>query len=130
MSSEISDWISLVAAITAFMAYLEAQKVTRNSKAIETLRIVVDAADKTETYCTLRAEGAERNRARENELAELWSHASTMVRRIDRNLAFRLHDKSRFWRNPETWDADEIRRAGISLSSVRMDANRLLDNAA
>ena len=130
MSNEISNWIALTAAVTAFIAYLEAKKITRNSKAIEALRIVIEAAEKTETYCVLRAEGANRNRRTEHELAELWSHASVMVRRIDRKLAFRLSDKSRFWRDPDTWSAEQIKRAGISLRSVKKDADRLLDKAA
>lgn len=130
MSNEISNWIALTAAVTAFLAYLEAKKVTRNNKAIEALRIVIEAADKTETYCELRAEGADRNRRTEHELAELWSHASFMVRKIDRQLSFRLNDKSRFWRDPDTWSAEQIQRAGISLKSVKKEADRLLDKAA
>ncbi len=47
MSDEISNWISLVSAVTAFLAYIEAKKVTRNSKTAETLRVVVEAAEKT-----------------------------------------------------------------------------------
>ena len=92
--------------------------------------MVVEAAEKTETYCTLRVEGTDRDRRTENELAELWSHASVLVMRIDRKLAFRLSEKSRFWRDPVTWSTEQIERAGISLRSVKKDAERLLNVAA
>jgi hypothetical protein len=130
MSNEISNWIALIAAVTSFMAYLETKKVTCNNMAIEALRIVIEAAEKTETYCRLRAEGAARVRRTENELAELWSRASVLVRKIDSKLAFRLGDKSRFWRDPDTWSDEQIQQAGISLQSVKKNAERLLDIAA
>ena len=126
MSVQISDGISLVAAVTAFLAYLEAKKATRQGHNIEALRKVVEAADKTETYIAL----GKNDRKKENELAELWSEAAFLISKVDKALSFRLNMKSRFWRNPTTWNHATNNGVDISLHSVRMDAERLLEQVA
>jgi len=130
MSTEVSDWGTLLTCVIAFIAYLEAKKSNRTAEALSALRIVVEAAEKTETYCSLRDDNGVRDHLKESELAELWSQAAFLIHRLDKNLSVRLHDKSRFWRAPDTWDAQSIRSADISLNSVRVDANILLKKYA
>jgi hypothetical protein len=126
MSADISDGISLVAAVTAFLAYLEAKKATRQGRNLEALRKVVEAADKTETYIAL----GKHDRRKENELAELWSEAAFLISNVDKKLAFRLNMKSKFWRDPNTWTPEDDSRIDISLRTVRADAERLLEQVA
>jgi hypothetical protein len=126
MVQDISNWISLVSAVTAFISYLEAKKATAKNSDIEVLRKIIEAANETESYLTLRAEGQERDRSKENHLANLWAETSFLMIRIDRNLSLRLSDKSKFWRDPQTWEAQQTSSGDISLSSVRNDAEKLL----
>ena len=121
--SVVSDGISLVAAVTAFLAYLEAKKSTRQGHNLEALRKVVEAANKTETYITL----GKNDREKENELAELWSEAAFLISKVDKGLAFRLNMKSQFWRDPNTWTQTNDNSVDISLHSVRLDAEKLLE---
>ena len=55
MAGEISDWISLAALVTSFVAYLEAKKTTKAGKAVEALTVVSDASEKTQTDLKKRA---------------------------------------------------------------------------
>jgi hypothetical protein len=126
MANEISDWISVTALVTAFLAYLEAKKTTKNAEAVNALTLIIDVSEETQTYLQKRIEGEERDRMTEYKLAEGWSRASFKMSRINRDLSVRLHDKSHFWRNPETWDATKIEKKNISLSSVTETAKKLM----
>lgn len=130
MPSEISDWISLAALATSFIAYLKAKKANKTGVAIEALKEVISASEKTQTYLQARAEGKERDRATEYELAEKWSYASFLISRVDKGLSIRLDAKSKFWRNPETWDSDLRAHKNIDLDSVAADARRLMSTYA
>jgi hypothetical protein len=48
MPGNVSDWTSLIALIVSFIAYLEAKRVNRTGEAVEALRIVIDASEKTQ----------------------------------------------------------------------------------
>lgn len=130
MAGEISDWISLAALVTSFIAYLEAKKANKTGAAIEALKEVIDASEKTQTYLQKRANGQDRDFHTEYGLAEHWSRAAFLISRINKELSVRLSDKSKFWRNPDTWDSDLIAQKNISLKSVTADAKRLMESYA
>jgi len=126
MQGEISDWISLAALVTSFVAYLEAKKANKTSEAVEALQMVIDVSEETETYLQMRVNGGERDRQTEYRLAEHWSSASFMMSRVNKDLSVRLYDKSQFWRNPDTWDSKKIKEKNISLKSVSESARKLM----
>ena len=130
MAGEISDWIALTAAVTSFIAYLEAKKANKTNDAIEALRLVIDASEETQTYLQKRAEGLERDREIEYRLAAKWSESGFLMSRINKELSVRLSEKSRFWRDPETWSSDQIKEKNISLVSVTDDAKKLMESYA
>ncbi|PLY06764.1 MAG: hypothetical protein C0622_00665 [Desulfuromonas sp.] len=130
MAGEISDWIALTAAVTSFIAYLEAKKANKTNDAIEALRVVIDASEETQTYLQKRAEGLERDRETEYSLAAKWSTAGFLMSRINKELSVRLSEKSRFWREPETWSSEQINEKNISLVSVTGDAKKLMESYA
>lgn len=130
MAGEISDWISLTALVTSFVAYLEAKKATKTGEAIEALKLVIDASEMTQTYLQKRTNGEDRDYKTEYNLAEHWSMAAFLISRINKELSVRLSDKSKFWRNPDTWDSKLIDEKNISLESVTNDAKRLMESYA
>ena len=130
MASEISDWIALAALATSFVAYLEAKKANKTSEAVEALTEVIDASERTQTYLQGRVEGMERNRSTEYELAEKWSRAAFLISRVSPELSVRLNAKSKFWRNPDTWEQDLRAHKDISLDSVTQDARKLMASYA
>jgi hypothetical protein len=71
MATEISDWISLAALVTSFLAYLEAKKTTKTAEAVQALQQIIVVSEKTETYLQKRAKGMDRDFHSEYELAEL-----------------------------------------------------------
>jgi len=126
MAAEIGDWISLTALATSLFALVEAKKANRTGETVQALTHVIDASERTQTYLALRAEGSDRSRQTEHEIAELWSRAAFLISRIDQSLAVRLDAKSRFWRNPDTWSPTLRASKQISLSSVTTEARRLM----
>lgn len=130
MTTEVSDWISLAALVTSFVAYLEAKKINQTGVAIAALTEVIEVSEKTETYLQARAEGKDRDREIEWQLAEKWSRAAFLISRVNGDLSVRLHEKSKFWRNPDTWEPDLRAVKDISLSSVTRDARRIMESYA
>ncbi len=130
MAVEITDWISLTALVTSFIAYLEAKKSNKTDQAIEALKLVIDTSESTQTYLQNRVNGHSRDQRIEYRLAETWSRAAFSMCRINKELSVRLSDKSRFWRDPDTWDSKKIEEKNISLVSVTNDAKRLMESYA
>jgi hypothetical protein len=130
MASEISDWIALAALATSFIAYLEAKKANKTNEAVEALTEVIEASERTQTYLQGRVEGIERNRSTEYELAEKWSRTAFLISRVSPELSVRLDAKSKFWRNPDTWQQDLRAHKDISLDSVTKDARKLMASYA
>jgi hypothetical protein len=130
MAGEISDWISLTALVTSFVAYLEAKKANKTGEAIEALKLVIDVSEMTQTYLQKRANGEDRDFGTEYRLAEHWARAAFSISRVNKELSVRLSDKSKFWRNPDTWDSKLISEKNISLESVTIDARRLMESYA
>jgi len=109
---------------------LGGKKANRTGEAVAALREVIDASERTQTYLQSRAEGGERNRDNEWELAEQWSMAIFLISRANKDLSVRLNAKSQFWRNPDTWNDDLRSHKDISLESVTRDARRLMASYA
>ena len=128
MAGEISDWISLTALVTSFVAYLEAKKANKTGEAVEALKLVIDASEMTQTYLQKRTNEEDRDFRTEYSLAEHWSRASFLISRVNKELSVRLSDKSKFWRNPDTWDSKLVAEKNISLESVTNDAKRLMES--
>lgn len=123
---EINDFISLAALVTSIAAYIETKKENRTGEAIEALKETIIASEKTQTYLQGRAEGKQRNRDTEYELAEAWSKAAFLISRVNKDLSVRLDAKSLFWRNPDTWETDLRAHKDISLESVTKDAKKIM----
>jgi hypothetical protein len=126
MAAEVSDWISLTALVTAFIAYIEAKKAADSGAAVQALTYVIDASERTQTYLARRANGQPRNRDTEWELAEMWSRAAFQISHINSELSVRLNAKSRFWRDPDTWDPTLRASKQIDLQSVANEARRVM----
>ncbi|ENK1957106.1 hypothetical protein [Vibrio cholerae] len=133
MNIEITDLVGVAAFATSFLAYLEARKANKHAKSgeiVEALGKVITASEKTQTYLQQRADGGERDRNIEWELAEHWSHAAFIISRIDKDLSSRLHIKSRLWRDPETWNKGIRATKDISLDHVSGHARKLMETYA
>ncbi|AXT19792.1 hypothetical protein D7030_01375 [Flavobacteriaceae bacterium AU392] len=75
------------------------KKGTRIEHKIIAISSLQRAINATETYLTQ----SNRNYTPNQELSELWLQAFTSMIKIDKELAGRLRDKSRFWSNPQRW---------------------------
>lgn len=130
MTMEVSNWIAIAALATSFIAYLESKKINQSGEAIKALTEVINASEKTQTYLLARTEGMGRSRETEWDLAERWSRAAFLISRINKELSVRLDAKSKFWRNPETWNTDLRAHKDISLEKVSLDARKLMASYA
>ncbi len=130
MPTVVSDWISLVAAITAFLAYLEAKEANRTNDAMGALKIVIETSERTQTYLFKKADGEHQDRNFEHELAEQWATAAFLISKVSKDLSIRLSEKSRFWRNPDTWEPEMKAHGDISLETVTREAKRLMGSYA
>lgn len=75
------------------------KKGTRIDDKIIAVTVLQKAINMTEAYLTQ----SNSNYTPNQELSNLWLEAFTAMIKIDKNLARRLRDKSRFWSNPQNW---------------------------
>ena len=79
------------------------KKGTRIDKKIEAVRSMQQAVNNTRLYLVNSNNSYQPNA----ELSDLWNLAFAAMVPIDKTLARRLNDKSRFWSNPHIWLANE-----------------------
>ena len=72
---------------------------TRLQKKIEAVRIMQRAVNNTREYLV----ESNHNYKPNIELSNLWNDAFGAMMPIDKTLAVRLNNKSRFWSNPQVW---------------------------
>jgi len=130
MNEEINSLLDIGTFIIAVMAYLEAKKGNQTPEAINALKEVINASEKTQSYLSKRNVGGSKDFDKEQELAELWSKASLLTSRINADLSVRLSAKSKFWRDPENWENSMRAYKDISLEGVTNDAKELLEKFA
>ncbi len=90
-------------------------------------RIALSAAfNATEGYYAALSSGAEKDAAREHEIAHLWDQVAIRIEPVSESIANRIGLKSRYWREGAAWSDKEIAAAKIQLDYVRRDANYAL----
>jgi len=89
------------------------------------------ACTETKLYATEWDHTSKRNRKREEQLARLWKKASIPVRHFDPVLADKCYYKGEYWLDPESWEDGEVRRLGIDLDRVILEARdlKVMDDA-
>ena len=79
------------------------KKGTRIDNKIVAVTFLQRAINSTEVYLTT----SKQNYVPNQDLSNLWLEAFTAMIKIDKSLAGRLRDKSRFWSNPQKWLRNE-----------------------
>ncbi len=79
------------------------KKGTRIDNKIVAVTCLQRAINSTEVYLTT----SKQNYVPNQDLSNLWLEAFTAMIKIDKSLAGRLRDKSRFWSNPQKWLRNE-----------------------
>ncbi len=79
------------------------KKGTRIDNKIVAVTFLQRAINSTEVYLTT----SKQNYVPNQDLSNLWLEAFTAMIKIDKSLADRLRDKSRFWSNPQKWLRNE-----------------------
>ena len=80
---------------------------------------MINASERTQTYLRRLADGQDRDRNMEYELAEFWSSAALLISIFNKELSVRLDAKSQLWRNCDTWDHELRAYKDIGLDSIK-----------
>lgn len=91
------------------------------------LTLVRTALRETKVYVSSLNNGQAESKEEENKLSSLWSEASQYARKIDPDLAKRLHEKSNYWLNPENYSIEAAFAAGIRLERIDADLKEALE---
>lgn len=103
------------------------EEYRKSEKEEEALFAIRDALQATKTYAAQVREGRLRDRERELELSYLWSKAAVHARHLSSDLSYRLGEKGDYWLEPESWTADAIFNAGISIEQIDAELSKLLE---
>lgn len=76
---------------------------TRIAKKIKAVTLMRRAINNTEAYLTVTNQDYSPN----EKLSNLWNEAFEAMHPIDKDLAWKLDDKSRFWSNPQRWISED-----------------------
>jgi hypothetical protein len=80
------------------------------------------ACHKTDEYVQRTRFSGRSNERIEHDLAYLWERAAILAREFDANLGRKCAFKNQYWLNPESYDANEMRRLRLDLDRVRTEA--------
>ena len=89
------------------------------------LKAIYKACTETKLYVGDWERTGKRNRKREEILVNLWKEASIPVRHFDPALAEKCYYKGEDWLDPETWNDEDVKRLGIDLDRVIVEARDL-----
>lgn len=82
-----------------------------------------------ETKKHIELSGAQRDRGKEYNLAELWSEASIKARRANIPFADALSEKSRYWEDENIWEEDQVIAKGIKFTQIESQIDELLSRS-
>jgi hypothetical protein len=121
---------TLIAALAALGVWLDRlnHELSKKSEARhEALTAVLAALSATKSHLYDDVElGAEEARAKEHELAQLWSAAAGAVNSVDSDMSTLFMMKSDAWSRPSAWSDERIQAAGISIEEVERRAKDLM----
>ncbi len=111
---------------TAYKTWSENQHIKADDRE-NALTLVRTALLETKLYVSGLNEGKAENKNEEERLSSLWSHASQYARKIDPDLAGRLHEKSNYWLNPDNYSIEDAFEAGIRLERIDAELKEALE---
>jgi hypothetical protein len=114
---------SIVEAYKIWLEKSEAKKVKKE----EALNHVRNALQETKIYISELNQGKGSSREKEVELSSLWSEAAIFARKIDPDLAVRLHEKGNYWLNPENYEIENIFERGIHWERIDAEVKEALE---
>ncbi len=97
------EYIGGLKLVESLLDKILSKRGTKIEKKINAVRLMRRAINNTEAYLNNNNHVYAPNA----ELSNLWNDAFGAMIPIDKNLAWRLDDKSRFWSNPQEWIANE-----------------------
>jgi len=95
----IAEFISGLGLTDSVLDKVLSKRGTRITKKILAVTLMRRAINNTEAYLTRTNHDYSPNEA----LSNLWNEAFGAMIPIDKDLAWKLDDKSRFWSNPQRW---------------------------
>ncbi|MEQ3689967.1 MAG: hypothetical protein ABNG98_00470 [Flavobacterium sp.] len=99
----IGESISVIKLAESLLDKVLTKKGTRIAKKINAVKLMRRAINNTEAYLIKTGHNYSPN----EQLSNLWNDAFEAMVPIDKDLAWRLDDKSRFWSNPQRWIQNE-----------------------
>ena len=118
---------ALISILGILLAYLHAQRHSKDAKVDDALDAIQEALSETTKYLQ-RENAQERERTRELDLSNLWKIASIRVRKINPDLAKRLRFKSSYWENSINLSRKEVLESGIALKQIKKEFDQLYSN--
>lgn len=97
--AELGTLLSGIRTVIAVIDKVLPKKGTKIENKILAVSTMQKAINHTEAYLVK----SDRNFVPNENLADLWMEAFTVMIKIDKNLASRLRQKSMFWSNPQRW---------------------------
>ena len=111
---------------SAYKTWSENQQLKAEDRE-KALSLVRTALLETKLYVSRIDNDYSEDKEEEKRLSSLWSEASQYARKIDPDLARRLHEKSNYWLNPENYSIEDAFDAGIRLERIDAELKEALE---
>lgn len=119
----LAEFISGMGLTESVLDKVLSKRGTRITKKISAVTLMQRAINNTEAYLTRTNHDYTPNEA----LSNLWNDAFAIMISIDKDLAWKLNDKSRFWSNPQKWIQNDVTMELIpSLNELSEKCEQLL----
>lgn len=134
---DIPALLNVADSVRNWFTFLHKEKTDQNERERRALKALYAALMETSMYfrrldsphlAKTKREQKEfqRDIAKEEALARLWTEASVELRDVDQDLAERCFFKAQYWTNRDAWTSEDVHNANIALQKVTRDAQDLL----
>ena len=117
--------LNAIPGLSTLLNYFQAERHQKTKAEEKAFLALLKAVQETNKY--IRNHG--NNEEQEMDLSNYWGEAAIAVRKISKDLAKRCYIKRGYWKDPDSWSYEEIKKANISLSDIENELGKLIDGS-
>lgn len=106
--------------------YFQRERHKKNQGYQEALERLHKAVHETNKYIKEHKDEGSRDGDREMELSNLWGLAAIGARKISKDLSERCYIKRGYWKAPDNWTYDKVKKHRIELDRIEKELGFLI----
>ena len=107
--------------------WLQTERHYKTEKKTQALKAIEKAVIETTKYVHKTTnKGMPKNKVEEMRLSTFWMEAAALSNPLFKKLGEKLGLKSQYWKNPDTWNVDQIEDEIITIEQIEKEIKKIL----